>query len=321
MPNQNKRISILALALGLFLFTSCSSDEPGQENTTSTDTYSLEIIDSLQIDYLGQIYLLDKNDRGEFLLQDLQRKSFMIADPSGQIIHEFIMNEDERDYPGISFESPAFYKNDLIVFNAQKGLHFFDFEGRLQSKTDEALESNVYISRVGTKAIFEVKWGGKERLLTNRLGFMGGNGNTQAFYDDFRALNLYDSETQEIKALIPLAPGSITQDGKYHSSGRLLNRFDVEGDQVALVYAKDPHAYIYQLENDSLALKQTLSLEEEILYLDPQKEREEPRSPDAPRVVAGLRMGSGSGIKMGESSVGVVALLPDNFRNESGESG
>lgn len=301
---------LLLIFLGL---SACNGENETEGEAKLNEVFSLEIVDSLQIDYLGQIYLLDRNSKDQYLLQDRQRNSYMVADAKGQIIHEFIITEDDRDYPGISFESPSFYKDDLIVFNAQKGLHFFDFDGKLQSKTDEALESNVYISRMGVKAIFEVTWGDKEYLLTNRLSFMGGDANAQAFYDDFRALNRFDPETQAIEAFAPLTPASLYQDGKYHSSGRLLNRFDMEGNQLALVYAKDPHVYVYELGTDSLLLKQTLSLEEEILYLDTQREREEPREPGETRVVAGLRIGSGSGMKMGESSVGVVALLPDNL--------
>lgn len=310
MIQKQLRLGII-FSLAYFLYA-CSAEDKSTPLNEDSQSYRLQIVDSLQIDYLGQIYLLDRNTKGQFLLQDPQRNSYMVADEGGQIIHEFIINEDDRDYPGISFESPAFYKDELIVFNAQKGLHFFDFEGKLQSKTDDPLESNVYISRMGGKGIFEVTWGGKDFLLTNRLSFMGGDANTQAFYDDFRALNRYDPESQQIEAFIPLAPESIFLDGKYYSSGRLLNRFDMEGNQIALVYAKDPHAYLYEMVNDSLILQQTLALTEEVLYLDKQKEREEPVKEGESRVVVGSSMASFQ-MKMGESNVGNVALLPDNL--------
>jgi hypothetical protein len=293
-------------------FSACSGEQMEQGVEQKNEFFSLQIVDSLQIDYLGQLYMVDQNSKGQFLLQDPQRNSFMVADEKGNIINEFVINEDDKDYPGISFESPAFYKDDQIVFNAAKGLHFFDFNGTLQFKTDEPLESSVFISRLGTKALFEINWGGRNFLLTNRLGFLGGDPNSQDFYDSFRALNRFNPETQAMEAFVPLAQESIFQDGKYHSSSRLLNRFDIEGQQIALVYAKDPHAYLYEMSGDSLILKKTISLSNEVLYLDSQKERLEPVKAGETRVVSGSPLSSFQ-MKMGESSVRNVALLPDNL--------
>jgi len=313
MPNKNKRIYILALNIGLFYFTSCSSDHDDRSGVISSDVFALQIVDSLQIDYLGEIYLVDQNSQGQFLLQDLQRDTYLVANSNGQIIHQFTIKSDDKDYPGISFESPAFYKNDQIVFNASKGLFFFDFEGNFLTKTDDPLESNVYISRRGTKAIFEVNIDGEEYLLTNKLAFMGRDANTQAFYDNFLALNRFHQKSQETQGFVGLEPSSVYRDGRHHSPGRLLNRFDVQGNQLAVVYSKDNQVYRYTMHKDSFELLYILPIAEEVNYLDKQKEREKPRNPDEPQVVAGFQIGGGSGMKMGESRVTSIALLDDEL--------
>ena len=127
MLKLKKPLQFLALAFGQFIIISCSSDDNVGGDSKSTAIYSLQIIDSLQIEYLGQIQLIDRNERGQFLLQDTQRKAYLVANEKGEIIHQFVITADNKNFPGGIFESPAFYQNDQIIFYASKGLYFFDF--------------------------------------------------------------------------------------------------------------------------------------------------------------------------------------------------
>jgi hypothetical protein len=308
MLKQKKPLQFLALAFGLFIIISCSSDDNVGETTKSTAIYSLQIIDSLQIEYLGQIQLIDRNERGQFLLQDTQRKAYLVANEKGEIIHQFIITADNKNFPGAIFESPAFYQNDLIIFYASKGLYFFDFEGNFQFKTSEPLESNVYTTRMGTKAIFEASIEGEEYLLVNRMGFLNGDANTQEYYDSFQAINLFNPSTQQTKGLVGLENESTYRDGKYHDPYRMQNRFDIEGNQLAIVYKYDPYVYHYTLTKDSALLNQSLSLKDEILYIDGQKDKGEPNKPGAPPPPSNIFT-----LKLGESEVGNVALLKENL--------
>ena len=307
MLKQKKPLQFLALAFGLFIFISCSSDDNVGGATKSTALYSLQIIDSLQIEYLGQIQLADKNEKGQFLLLDPQRQAYLVADEKGEIIHQFILTPDDKNYPGLIFESPAFYQNDLIVFYASKGLFYFDFEGNFQFK-NEPLEKDVFVSRMGTKAIFETSIEGEEYILANRIGFLNGDANTQEYYDSFQAINLFNPRAKQTIGLVGLENESTYRDGKYHDPYRMQNRFDIEGNQLAIVYKYDPHVYHYTLTKDSALLKQSLSLKDEILYFDEQKDKGVPNKPGAPPPPINTFT-----LKLGESEIRSVALLQDNL--------
>ena len=308
MIKQKKPLQFLALAFGLIIIISCSSDDNVGGATKSTAIYSLQIIDSLQIEYLGQIQLIDRNESGQFLLKDTQREAYLVANEKGEIIHQFVITADNKNFPGAIFESPAFYQNDLIIFYASKGLYFFDFDGNFQFKTDDPLESNVYASRMGTKAIFEASIEGEEYLLVNRMGFLNGDANTQEYYDSFQAINRFNPSTQETKGLVGLENESTYRDGKYHDPYRMQNRFDIEGNQLAIVFKKDPNVYHYTLTKDSTLLNQTLSMKDEILYLDEQKDKGVPNKPGAPPPPINTFT-----LKLGESEVRSVALLKENL--------
>ncbi len=308
MFKQIKLIPILALAFGLFIIISCSSDDNTRGGTKSNAIYSMQILDSLQIEYLGQIHLIDWNERGQFLLQDPQRKAYLVANEKGTIIHQFIIAAADKDFPGFTFESPAFYQNDQIIFNSPKGLFFLDFDGNLQSKTTEPLESNVYASRMGTKAIFEASIEGEEYILVNRMGFLNGDANTQAYYDSFQAITQFNPTTQQTKGLVGLENESAYRDGKYNEPYRMQNRFDIEGNQLAIAFRKDANVYLYTLTKDSALLNQTLSMKDEILYIDKQKDTGVPNNPGAPPAPVNILT-----LKLGESEVGNVALIEGNL--------
>jgi hypothetical protein len=307
MLKQKKPLQFLALAFGLCFIISCSSDDNLGEATKSTAIYSLQIIDSLQIEYLGQIHLIDRNEKGQFLLQDPQRRAYLVADEKGEIIHQFTLTIDDKNFPGLIFESPAFYQNDLIIFYASKGLFYFDFEGNFQFKK-EPLEKDVFVSRMGTKAIFETSIEGEEYILANRIGFLNGDANTQEYYDSFQAINLYNPSMQQTKGFVGLENESTYRDGKYHDPYRMQNRFDIEGNQLAIVYKYDPNVYHYALTKDSALLIQSLSMKDEILYIDEQKEKGVPNNPGAPPSPIDI-----FSLKLGESEVGNVALVKGNL--------
>ncbi|MFZ6663821.1 hypothetical protein [Peijinzhouia sedimentorum] len=97
--------------------------------------YDLKIVDSLQVDYLGYLSLLDINDRGEYLLNDQRRGAYLVVDENGEIIQQFILDPGSKKFSSRPYHGPAFFRDSLLVFNAPNGISFHRFDGSLQSRS------------------------------------------------------------------------------------------------------------------------------------------------------------------------------------------
>jgi hypothetical protein len=115
-------LSLLALSSATFLFFSCS--EIG--SSTAPKTYSLEITDSLQVDYLGEMMLVDYDPKAQkYLLATDMLYEYLEVDEQGKILNHHKFSEE-----GLAPVSQAlglgYFNGDVTVLNPPKG--YFRFQ-------------------------------------------------------------------------------------------------------------------------------------------------------------------------------------------------
>ena len=88
-------------------------------------TFSLDIIDSVQIDYLGEMMLIDFDPKTEkYLLSTEFYQEYLEVDAQGKILNHNKFNEDGID----AVSSPlglGYFNGDVTVFNPPKGYSRF----------------------------------------------------------------------------------------------------------------------------------------------------------------------------------------------------
>lgn len=78
---------LFVFVLSAVLLINLISCQDSKEENTIVDDVELAIIDSLQIDHLGELYLIDsKEDRSEYLFYDVFTNEFLRVDTAGNIL-------------------------------------------------------------------------------------------------------------------------------------------------------------------------------------------------------------------------------------------
>ncbi len=272
ISNSSIKRGKIAFVLGLTasLFFACqSSEEDEKVDKQASEAYDLKIVDSLRVDYLGYLSLLDINNRGQYLLNDPQRGAYLVANENGEILEQFILNPDSKDFSSRPYHGPAFFRDSLLVFNTPNGISFHRFDGSLQSRfgSDEPKGTPIIMS--GSKAVFDVTVNGKPKVLYRNTAVLGDYpGEEEIFLKDFKAAMLFDLEEKTTTSHIPLSEDSeYWNRGIFYEPLRLINRMDVQDDQLFIVFSKDPFIYRYQIKEDEFKLIETIHLDEEIKYL------------------------------------------------------
>jgi len=125
------RVGSLLLFLGVFL-VSCSS---GQKRTEKSGqgVWQMELLDSLVLDHLGEVYLQDISPDGStFLGYDQSSKTFLVFSSNGELINSLdLKGEGPGRYGEYHTGKPLFLDNESFLLMSNKGQFLYDLQGRL----------------------------------------------------------------------------------------------------------------------------------------------------------------------------------------------
>src|SRR5690606_38546351 len=95
------------------------------ESTSDPKTFSLEITDSVQIDYLGEMMLLDYDPKSDkYLLATNSYYEYLEVDDEGKILNHNKFSEEGIDPVGQAL-GLGYFNGDVTVFNPPKGYYRF----------------------------------------------------------------------------------------------------------------------------------------------------------------------------------------------------
>jgi hypothetical protein len=127
------------LILGFILLAgfSCQSKEPKLPDTPlSEQNLKFEICDSLVVDYLGNLILMDISpDQKHFLLIDQNTDSIFVTDPMGVILNRYKrFGEGPEDYNDTRSGLAKFISNTEFILPATRGMYLYSLAGDLNQK-------------------------------------------------------------------------------------------------------------------------------------------------------------------------------------------
>lgn len=232
--------------LSLLIAAACSSPETNQKNILPD--LELHIQDSIQVDYIGLLNLMDVNPKREsILLFDPQKMQFVISDFDGKIISEF---KKERDAPdGFGFYPMAagkFNEKGNITIVSPQGIFEYDFEGNLISSSKVPRDEQLPFSG-RFDALKEIEFVDDKILLSGLIARGEFNKTEPEFYDNFLQLVWADPQTGKFEQFLHLDSASIFQNNMSHEPGTLSSNFAVNENQLFVITGSDPFLNIHNI--------------------------------------------------------------------------
>lgn len=118
---SNSRFFVFATAI--LALTSCSSEKSKSEKSVEL---ILELSDSLKIDFLGEMRLLDyDSESDQYLLVSDQSQKYLEVDAQGKIVHEVELSPDGLDAVSTAL-GYSYVDGKVIVLSAEKGYMKFE---------------------------------------------------------------------------------------------------------------------------------------------------------------------------------------------------
>ena len=221
-------------------FLACSTEEKKGEFNKTSNEWELQIVDSIQVDYMGRIW--DANFKNGFgYLRDISSNTIVKFDTTGAIVEKQTYPEDG---PGSvkGFSSTAISENDeLYASTYTHKIHHFDKELNLIEDLEMPFISESRGGRKNEKNI--AFW--NDKLLLWYPGRDGVSPYINHFYRDYPLLELFDPVTQISDSLIRLPETS-----KFHSDLFFETptvQFSVSGGLLYLALSNEELIHVYSL--------------------------------------------------------------------------
>ena len=272
-----KLISAIIILIA-FSFFACES--PSSSSETEISDLKLEITDSIRIDYIGKLSLMDVNpDFKMILLFDPQKMKFVSTDFEGKILGEFSKDRDAPDgFGSYPMAAGRFNENKNIQVVSRFGIYEYDFEGNLLASAKIPRDEILPFSG-RSDARREIKFVNDKILLAGSIARGEYNKTQPEFYDTYLQLIWADPKTGTFEQFLSLDSASIFQNNMSHEPSTLSTSFDVANDRLYVISGIDPFLNIYEIESPYSKLKRIpLELTDYNLNIGEDPKKADPRA-------------------------------------------
>ncbi|MEB2777687.1 hypothetical protein SYJ56_20395 [Algoriphagus sp. D3-2-R+10] len=246
------RLSVLILCL--LVIVSCGKNSDNDKADKELKVFTLEITDSVQIDYLGEMMLMDYDPKQDkYLLATDEPWEYLEVDAQGKILHHNKFNKDGIDvvdYP----VSLGYFNGDVTVFNRLDGYY------RFQDSTKVGEISIPYPYQVVMKnrklGLFE---------LGNKIYYPQPIPESMSLGDDFFGafyklpiIEAQDKTTGDTLGVLSLPETSVLFNNQIH--GFPIPVYTLDEDMLVLSIGIEPILYVYTREGDQFVYEKTVEV-------------------------------------------------------------
>ncbi len=255
MENPRLKIKFFVLGTAILALSSCSSEKVESENPVEL---VLEISDSLQIDFLGDMRLQDydlAND--QYLLVSDQSQKYLEVDGEGKIMNEVTLSPDGIDAVATAL-GYSYVDGKVIVLAAEKGYMKFESGKKVDEvKIPYPFSAFMFYPKLdffemGDKVMYPYLWPDSKVIDFESGDFY------QSMYQE-PIMQVLDINTKDTLGRMYLPETSPLRDGKVH--GFPIPIVSKKDNEWILSMWLEPRFYVYNQEGEGITYQKTVELD------------------------------------------------------------
>ncbi len=247
--------AILFTALLAGIFTACNpSEDIKSEEVGQIDSWKLEIVDSVQIDFLGNLLLIDiSTEWNRMVFYDDTKNALVASDLEGNIITEFSKTSDEPG--GWNARGPmgaSYIGATEIAVQDRMRINILNEDGEFQRSIENPFGWLPGIQFVGFRGIQYGSIGDSSYLVMHAPGRSRFQFFQSNYYENRNALERINLETGDYFPVAKFEENSLFKNGMHHDIGMDFPFFSISDDTIYFTYRVDNEILAYSLQTGEL---------------------------------------------------------------------
>lgn len=239
----------------LFAFACTSKEEEILQKPLSEQNFEFEIYDSLVVDYLGNLILMDISpDQNHFLLIDQNTDSIFVTNPKGEIQYQYKRTgEGPEMTKGNRIGIGKFLDDQSFLIPGSQGLFVYSLSGKL--------EKSILPDFKGVSQL--VIPSSPAHAISNGIVFVNMPGRYSDlkqpgtdFQKNSKSLELVDLITGKYESVLrfPKESKFSSETQEYGIVDHYIN-FAIEEDSIYVAYRNEPKLFVYHISNLNAPVK------------------------------------------------------------------
>ncbi|SNR99041.1 hypothetical protein SAMN06295967_101391 [Belliella buryatensis] len=253
-------IGLIIMTLGV----GCGQKDT-KEASSSDYYYDLEIVDSLSIDYLGEMYLLSIDAENDlFLFMGSKFDQLMLVNRQGEIISEYNKPTDAPDSFGNLAMGGSVYNGKIAIMGLRK-FNIYDLEFNLLETFEKDNLVSISMIYLGYEHLQPVEIDGQIHYVSYSAGpqttYESNDPNYYLEYNNFEFIN---TATKTFETIVPFHERSLFYQPKI-AYNQIKPWFQVVGKEIHYVHNTDSMYYRYDIKNPENHFAEQIPFDEFIL--------------------------------------------------------
>ncbi|TDK49929.1 hypothetical protein [Algoriphagus formosus] len=244
------RFNIILFSILLGFLVACGEAESEKPKAPlSEQELKFEIYDSLVVDYLGNLMLMDISPDGQnYLMIDQNTDTIFVTDTQGEIKHKYYRNGDDPEaIPGNRTGLGKFLDNQTILIPGSQGIATYEISGKLKKvfKPEFTGMSSLVIP---FNQVHDASGQKVYIYLPGRYSDLGQQG--LDFQKNSKRLEVLDLNSGVFESVMPFPKESkYSSETQEFGSLDFYTTFKIEGDSLFLFFRNEPKLFTYHLSN------------------------------------------------------------------------
>lgn len=246
----------------VLIFAGFGCSEPEKSTDSTRPELSLEIIDSLDLQILGDPLITSVSESGtSFLFYDFASGDIILTDKDGKIQSQFNKSSDTPDSYGFMMEAPGFVGEDQLAIVGMAGIILYDKAGNMIKKINhpESLGGGGFMAFPG-KSVETIDLNGKTYLVTKSVRSRDTYPGEQKYYDTFKHFELVEIATGRSTEIVPFEKNSRFLDGMGYYESDFWPAWEAKDSKLYVALAGEPALYRYSLNPEGATLDTLVNL-------------------------------------------------------------
>ncbi|MFC2185857.1 hypothetical protein ACFCT7_00975 [Fulvivirgaceae bacterium LMO-SS25] len=240
---------ILLTSISL-LIIGCSIEEKNTPIDTSEKNVTLQITDSVRIEYLGTLVLLDVSEEHEkIMLYDRATNKIVLSDMQGTILNELQLEGDSPNSYGRMLGPGRFTTDGNIFIVGMRGFFTYNLDGEVLSSKKLPEDYDIFMTSTNQNTKLIPNQG---KFITAYFDFKGKQNNQVEYYQQLTTLTELDSSENTHSPFLNIPAESRLRDGLGYEIPDIQPYYTIHNGKLLVTFGSEVKLYEYDLNTYDL---------------------------------------------------------------------